>query len=303
MNKVNYQLVSFYKFTPLEDPGLLSDQLFVLCRRCSVLGTIIISKEGVNGMLAGSQDSIEIVTNFFQKLDFALEDFKFSTSVSKPFNRLRIKIKKELISLGYPELSNPNEVVGTYVEPKDWNDLIAEENLILIDTRNKYETSIGTFHNAILPQVRNFKEFPGFINKYKVKKDTKIAMFCTGGIRCEKASAYLLKTGFKEVFHLKGGIIKYLETVPRKDSKWIGECFVFDNRVSIEHDLKEGSYLNCNGCGEPLRKDETSNPKYKKGISCPKCHGGLSKEKFERSKERQKQVELSAKRGEIHIGQ
>ncbi len=299
----NFQIISFYKFVGLVDVHNIKDQLFVLCKKHSVLGTIILAKEGVNGMLAGNLNSIKSIMVFFEGLGFSSIDFKFSESETKPFKRLRIKTKKELISLGYPELSNPNEVVGKYIEPEDWNNVLNDKDVLLIDTRNKYETSIGTFNNAIVPNIKNFKEFPDFIEESEINKNTKIAMFCTGGIRCEKASSYLLKKGFKNVSHLKGGIIKYLEKVPQNKSKWEGECFVFDNRVSIEQDLKQGNYLNCNGCGSPLRKDEIESPKYKKGVSCPKCFDSLTKEKISRSTERQKQVELSAERGEVHIGE
>ena len=303
MDEVSFEIISFYKFITIKNPDELKDMLFVLCKKSKILGTIIVSKEGVNGMLAGDDDSLKTATSFFSKLGFSIDDFKFSKSNIKPFKRLRIKIKEELISLGYPKLSNPNEAVGKYVEPEDWNNLISKGDLILMDTRNQYETSIGSFTQAVLPPIKNFKEFPNFIKKHNIKKDAKIAMFCTGGIRCEKASAYLLKTGFKDVSHLKGGIIKYLEKVPEEESRWEGECYVFDNRVSIEQDLKQGNYLNCNGCGEPLRKEEAAHPKYKKGVSCPKCYDDLTKEKMESLFERQKQVELSEERGEVHIGE
>ena len=303
MDKINFVLISFYKFIPIKDPDKLKDMLFVLCKKSKILGTIIISKEGVNGMLAGSSTSLNTAISFFSKLGFSTEDFKFSRTNIKPFKRLRLKIREELISLGYAKLSNPNEAVGKYVDPEDWNNLISKKDLVLIDTRNEYETSIGTFNEAILPPMKNFKEFPDFIKNNNISKDASIAMFCTGGIRCEKASAYLLKIGFKDVSHLKGGIIKYLEKVSKEDSKWEGECFVFDNRVSIEQDLTQGNYLNCNGCGKPLRKEEVTHPKYKKGVSCPKCYDNLTKEKIESSSERQKQVELSEKRGEVHIGE
>ena len=303
MDNSNFEIISFYKFINLKLINKLKDELYIICKKNSILGTVILSKEGVNGMLAGSKDSIELITSFFIKHGVLIDDFKFSSSATKPFHRLRIKIKKEIISLGHPELSNPNELVGKYVEPEDWNKLIEEENVVLIDTRNKYETSIGTFKNAIVPPLRNFKEFPNFIKKNDLNKNSKIAMFCTGGIRCEKASSYLLKSGFKEVLHLHGGIIKYLETVPSEDSKWEGECFVFDNRVSVEQNLKQGTYLNCNGCGEPLKKEEVLSPKYRKGVSCPKCYDSLTKEKIQKSSERQKQIELSKLRGEVHIGE
>ena len=303
MSKNNFKIISFYKFTRLDNLLDIKDELYIFCKKNSILGTIILADEGVNGMLAGSHFSIQQTIVFFKTLNLKLEDFKFSESEIKPFKRLRIKTKEELISLGYPELSNPNQLVGKYVEPEEWNKIVNDEDVVLIDTRNKYETSIGTFKNAVLPDIKNFKEFPSFIKKNNINKNAKIAMFCTGGIRCEKATSYLLKKGFKNVSHLKGGIIKYLEKIPKDQSKWVGECFVFDNRVSIEQDLKEGNYLNCNGCGKPLKKEEIDSPFYQKGVSCPKCYNSLTEDKVSRFSERQKQVELSEKRGEVHIGE
>ena len=298
-----YKNIGFYKFVQINFPEILKEEFYVFCKKNRILGTLILSSEGINGMLAGATTSIDSFIKLMEKFDLKKSDFKVSTSEVKPFNRLRIKVKKEIISLGFPEISNPNENVGTYVEPKDWNSLIEQDDVVLIDTRNYYESSIGTFNKAKLPETKNFKQFPKFINTLDLNKDSKVAMFCTGGIRCEKASSFLLSKGFKEVFHLKGGIIKYLEEVPEKESKWEGECFVFDNRVAIEHNLVQGTYSICNGCGEPIKKEDLESPKYEKGVSCTSCFDSLSDEKIKSSKERQKQIELSKEKGEIHLGE
>ena len=303
MSIEGYKNIGFYKFVQINFPEILKEEFYVFCKKNRILGTLILSSEGINGMLAGATNSIDSFIKLMEKFDLKKSDFKVSTSEVKPFNRLRIKVKKEIISLGFPEISNPNQNVGTYVEPKDWNSLIEQDDVVLIDTRNYYESSIGTFNKAKLPETKNFKQFPKFINTLDLNKDSKVAMFCTGGIRCEKASSFLLSKGFKEVFHLKGGIIKYLEEVPEKESKWEGECFVFDNRVAIEHNLIQGTYSICNGCGEPIKKEDLESPKYEKGVSCTSCFDSLSDEKIKSSKERQKQIELSKERGEIHLGE
>lgn len=300
MDKINFELISFYKFLPIKDPDKLKDMLFVLCKKSKILGTIIVSKEGVNGMLAGSSTSLNTAISFFSKLGFSIEDFKFSRTNIKPFKRLRIKIREELISLGYVKLSNPNEAVGKYVDPEDWNNLISKKDLVLIDTRNKYETSIGTFNGAILPPMKNFKEFPDFIKNNNISKDASIAMFCTGGIRCEKASAYLLKIGFKDVSHLKGGIIKYLEKVSKEDSKWEGECFVFDNRVSINNKLNKGTYEQCYGCRCPITKQDMKLKSYKKGATCKYCINLKSETKIQSSFTRQDQIDIAEKNNIKH---
>ena len=303
MSIEGYKNIGFYKFVQINLPEILKEEFYVFCKKNRILGTLILSSEGINGMLAGATTSIDSFIKLMEKFDLKKSDFKVSTSEVKPFNRLRIKVKKEIISLGFPEISNPNQNVGTYVEPKDWNSLIEQDDVVLIDTRNYYESSIDTFNKAKLPETKNFKQFPKFINTLDLNKDSKVAMFCTGGIRCEKASSFMLSKGFKEVFHLKGGIIKYLEEVPEKESKWEGECFVFDNRVAIEHNLIQGTYSICNGCGEPIKKEDLESPKYEKGVSCTSCFDNLSGEKIKSSKERQKQIELSKERGEIHLGE
>ncbi len=298
-----YKNISFYRFINIESKDLIKEKFSTLCKRLKILGTLIIANEGLNGMLAGSSESIDKVLSELFDFGIKSEDVKISFSEIKPFNRLRIKLKDEIISLGNADKSNPNKMVGKYVEPEDWNKVMEDKDVILIDTRNHYETSIGTFNGALVPNINTFKDFPDFVQRMEDKKDKKIAMFCTGGVRCEKASSYMLQVGFKEVLHLKGGIIKYLENIPEKKSKWEGECFVFDNRVAIEHELDVGTYIICNGCGEPVSKDDVSSDKFKKGIHCPSCFDKLSEDQIKRATERQKQVELAKKRGEVHIGE
>jgi UPF0176 protein len=298
-----YKNISFYRFINIESKDLIKEKFSTLCKRLKILGTLIIANEGLNGMLAGSSESIDKVLSELFDFGIKSEDVKISFSEIKPFNRLRIKLKDEIISLGNADKSNPNKMVGKYVEPEDWNKAMEDKDVILIDTRNHYETSIGTFNGALVPNINTFKDFPDFVQRMEDKKDKKIAMFCTGGVRCEKASSYMLQVGFKEVLHLKGGIIKYLENIPEKKSKWEGECFVFDNRVAIEHELDVGTYIICNGCGEPVSKDDASSDKFKKGIHCPSCFDKLSEDQIKRATERQKQVELAKKRGEVHIGE
>ena len=298
-----YKNISFYRFMNIESKDFIKEQFYTLCKRLKILGTLIIANEGLNGMLAGSSQSIDKVLSRLFELGIKSEDVKISFSEIKPFNRLRIKLKEEIISLGNPDKSNPNKNVGKYVEPEDWNKVMEDKDIILIDARNYYETSIGTFNGALVPDINTFKDFPDFVRRIEYKKDKRIAMFCTGGIRCEKASSYMLQVGFKDVLHLKGGIIQYLATIPEKKSKWEGECFVFDNRVAIEHELDVGTYIICNACGEPVSKDDVSSKKFKKGIHCPLCFDKLSEYQIKRATERQKQVELAKKRGEVHIGE
>lgn len=301
MNK--YKVIGFYKFISLSNVDKLKIEYVNFMKPKKILGTLILAKEGVNGMLAGEDSKIDLIIRELEKIGLNKDEIKISYSEVKPFNRLRVKVKEEIISLGYPELSNPNKKVGTYLNSTEWNKLLKDNQLILIDTRNYYETSIGTFENAIVPDTNTFKDFPNFIKTLDKYKDKKVAMFCTGGIRCEKASSYLLELGYKHVFHLKGGILKYLEEIPKEESKWEGECFVFDNRVAIEHNLDKGTYIMCNACGEPVSHEETKSSNFKKGIHCPKCVNRLSDKQIQKATERQKQIDLAKKKGKIHIGE
>ena len=300
---IEYKIVSFYKFFDIKSPEILKNRIFKEFKKNSILGTLILSQEGVNGMLSGKEENLNNIVNFLlQDFNFKTGDFKYFNSLKKPFHRLRIKIKDEIISLGKPNSSNPNKNVGEYLQPREWNTLLEKEDVILIDTRNYYETSIGTFKNSIIPNMSSFKDFPKFVDSLSKYKNKNIAMFCTGGIRCEKASSYMIEKGFKNVFHLEGGIINYLGQVKEEISKWQGECFVFDNRVSVKHDLSEGSYKMCHACNQPLSLSDSKSHKFKEGVHCHKCFGKLNKKQIKRLSERQKQMDLAKKRGKVHLG-
>ena len=300
---IEYKIISFYKFFDIKSSETLKNKILKEFKKNSILGTLILSQEGVNGMLSGKEQNLYNVINFLiQNFNLKMQDFKSLNSSKKPFHRLRIKIKDEIISLGRPKSSNPNKNVGKYLQPYEWNDFLEKEDVILIDTRNYYETSIGTFKNSITPNMSNFKDFPKFVDSLSKYKNKNIAMFCTGGIRCEKASSYMIEQGFKNVFHLKGGIINYLGQIKEKISKWQGECFVFDNRVAVKHDLSPGVYKMCHACNEPLSLSDTKSPKFKEGVHCHKCFGKLNKRQIERLSERQKQMDLAKKRGKVHLG-
>jgi UPF0176 protein len=296
-------VAALYKFVALEDYRELREPLLDTCRDAGVRGTLLLAREGINGTIAGSRDGIDRVLDYLRS-DPSLADLEHKESFDDhlPFHRMKVKLKREIVTMGVDDI-DPNERVGTYVEPRDWNDLVNDPDVLLIDTRNQYEYDIGTFHGALDPHITNFRDFPEYVrNHLDPKKQRKVAMFCTGGIRCEKASAFMLKEGFEEVYHLRGGILKYLEEVPERESTWEGECFVFDNRVAVDHDLNKGHYDQCHGCRHPITEDDKKSAKYQKGICCPHCYDSLSDEQRARFAERQKQVELARQRGESHIG-
>ncbi|MFW5440538.1 MAG: rhodanese-related sulfurtransferase [Methylophilaceae bacterium] len=301
-----YLTVALYKFVHLPDYKSLQVPLLEYCIKHSIKGTILLAEEGVNGTIAGLSEGIHHVLNYL-RTDALFQD-RFSDLVHKesfadkhPFYRMKVKLKKEIVTLGVPGVS-PTNKVGAYVKPEDWNDLISDPDVILIDTRNGYEVDIGTFKNATDPKTSTFREFPSYIEKLNPEKGKKIAMFCTGGIRCEKASSYMLSEGFEEIYHLQGGILKYLETVPEEESLWEGECFVFDQRVAVTHGLEVGEFDQCYACRHPLSPAEMKDEKYTAGISCHYCYDSLTEEKRASLTERQKQVILAKKRGESHIG-
>ena len=298
-----YAICALYKFTRLDDFEDIQAPLKSFLDALSVKGTLLLAREGINGTISGGKDSVEKVLDYLQTDDRFLElEYKFSYSKKPPFKRLKVKLKKEIVTMGLSEI-DPNHSVGTYIKPKDWNNLINDPDVILIDTRNNYEYEIGSFKGAINPNTETFREFPSFTkNSLKQYQDKKIAMFCTGGIRCEKSTAYLKSEGFENVFHLQGGILKYLEEVKEEESLWEGECFVFDQRVSVADELKPGSYLMCHGCRMPLKKEDTLLKNYIHGISCKYCHDKKSPESKKRYADRQKQIDLAVKRGEKHIG-
>ena len=294
---------AFYKFVSLPDFGKIQGPLLELCRQHGVMGTILLAQEGINGTISGSRAGIDAVMKHIR--DFApLADLEHKESYCNqiPFKRMKVRLKRELISLGDPTI-DPNERVGTYVEPHDWNALIDDPEVLLIDTRNDFEVEVGTFEGAVDPETESFTDFPMYVKRHlDPQKHKKIAMFCTGGIRCEKATSFMLREGFEKVYHLKGGILKYLEEVPEEKSKWQGECYVFDERVSVNHALEPGAYSMCHGCGRPLSEEDTRSKKYERGVSCPNCFDSLTDEQRAGFRERQKQVDLAKLRQEKHIG-
>ena len=297
MNINNFTIISFYQFRQLKNIKELKIFFSDYCNFNKIRGTVILAPEGINGMLAGFDSSIKkfeqlIIAKGFKNLDIKYSFYKFM-----PFSRLKIKSKKAIIKFPINDL-NVEKSAGKYISPIDWNKLIKKKDVLLLDVRNQFENDIGTFKNSLNPQIKNFSSFKNFVDKkLKDHKNKKIAMFCTGGIRCEKASSYMLKKGFKNLFQLKGGILKYLERISKKKSMWNGECFVFDSRVTVKHKLTIGSYELCHGCRTPLNKKDTKSKKYKKGITCHNCFDTLSKEKKIKLKERNKQIKIAKKRG------
>ncbi|HSI43412.1 MAG TPA: rhodanese-related sulfurtransferase [Methylotenera sp.] len=298
-----YLTAALYKFVSLPDYKALQAPIQAECERNNIKGTLLLAEEGINGTIAGLPADIHNVLNYLRK-DPRLADLEHKESYADehPFYRMKVRLKKEIVTLGVPGVS-PTKKVGTYVKPEDWNALISDPDIILIDTRNDYEVDIGTFKGAVDPKTTTFREFPDYVTKNLDKtKHKKVAMFCTGGIRCEKASSYMIDQGFEEVYHLQGGILKYLETVPEEKSLWEGECFVFDQRVAVKHNLEVGEYDQCYACRHPLSPEEMHSEQYAPGISCPYCYDKLSEEKRASLIERQKQVALAKQRGEAHIG-
>jgi UPF0176 protein len=288
-------VATFYKFVLLADCRELRVKILDYCQQQDIKGTILLATEGINGTIVGSRTAIDAVLALL-KTDERLADLTPKTAIAlqPPFERLKVKVKKEIVTLGKPEI-NPAETVGRYVSPQEWNELLADPDVIVIDTRNDYEVQIGTFQHAINPQTHSFREFPAYVHQHLDPiQHPKIAMFCTGGIRCEKASAYLLHQGFSQVYHLQGGILKYLEEVPTAESLWQGECFVFDERVAVKHGLEPGSYEMCRSCGHPIAAADKASPQYEEGITCPHCYDLLTPEKRARQLERQRQFQAEA---------
>lgn len=303
----NYLTAALYKFVSLPDFKELREPLLAVCEANDITGTLLLAEEGINGTIAGREGNIHRVLFFLRNDELfrgrlADLEHKESWTEKKPFYRLKVRLKKEIVTLGVPEIK-PSEMAGTYVKPEDWNALISDPDVLLVDTRNDYEVGIGTFKGAINPKTRSFSELPTWVkNEARLKNKPKVAMFCTGGIRCEKSTAYLRSQGFEEVYHLQGGILKYLETVPAEQSLWQGECFVFDERVSVGHGLVPGNHEFCRACRHPLSPQERLSPLFQQGISCPHCHGRVSEEKKLALAERQHQIELAKKRKQVHVG-
>ncbi len=286
-----YKVAALYKFTPVEDIETLRKAIYAFydTHTPSLCGTLLLAPEGINGTIGAAPEELDKMIDFLNDLlDIKEGELKFSEASEQPFNRFKVRPKKELITLRKPE-ADPNKQVGEYVEAQDWNDLINDPEVLLLDTRNDYETKVGIFEGAVDPNMKVFTEFPDWVEEnLNPKKHKKVAMFCTGGIRCEKASSYMLAHGFENVYHLKGGILKYLETVSSDESKWKGDCFVFDQRVSVGHGLSEGDWKVCHACREPLSAEETERPEFEHGISCHYCKDTLTPEREKALRERQK---------------
>ena len=299
----HFVVSALYHFVRLDDYQALRQPLHDFMVENGIKGTLLLAREGINGTVAGDKNAIQKLHAWLRS-DERLKDLRTKESYddSMPFYRTRVKLKKEIVTMGVTGI-DPNRVVGSYVKAEDWNDLISDPEVVLVDTRNDYEVAIGTFKNALNPQTETFREFPEYIkNNLNPGKHKKVAMFCTGGIRCEKSTAYLKEQGFEEVYHLQGGILKYLETVPEKESMWNGECFVFDNRVSVDHNLKKGTYDQCHACRLPITDEDKQSEKYVQGVSCPGCYDKKSEQQRKRFAERERQVQLARSRGEQHIG-
>jgi UPF0176 protein len=290
-------VAALYKFVTLKDYAALRQPLLAAMKAHGVKGTLLLANEGINGTISGRREAIDgFLAELKSDSRFADLDHKESFCEEDPFYRSKVKLKKEIVTIGVEDV-NPNLQAGTYVEPRDWNALIADPDILLIDTRNDYEVALGTFEGAADPKTSSFGEFPKFVCKnLDPARHQKVAMFCTGGIRCEKASSYMQSQGFREVYHLKGGILKYLEEVPKEQSKWQGECFVFDHRVAVGQGLIPTELEMCHGCRMPLSVEDKGSPFYEEGVSCPKCFATLSEKSRASARERQKQIDLAKKR-------
>jgi UPF0176 protein len=313
VNDAPFVVAALYKFTSLPDYANHRRGLMECCQMADVSGTLLLASEGINGTIAGTRNGIDAALAHIRTILGCNDlEIKESFALENPFFRMKVRLKKEIVTMGVAGI-NPTESVGTYVAAENWNELISDPDVIVIDTRNGYEVDIGTFIGAINPNTTTFREFPhwfnnqGFNNQENLAPEEargkKVAMFCTGGIRCEKATAFVKQQGIEEVFHLQGGILKYLEVVPEETSLWEGECFVFDQRVSVKHGLALGSYDLCRACRMPIDELAKASPLYEPGVSCPKCHGANDAERKRRFYERQRQMEIAERRGERHIGQ
>jgi UPF0176 protein len=298
-----FLVAALYHFAPFERFETLREPLLDVCQDNGVKGTLLLAREGINGTIAGPKAGIANVLAFIRSQpEFANLEHKESHASKMPFLRMKVRLKKEIVTMGVEDI-DPLKIVGTYVAPKDWNDLISDPDTIVIDTRNDYETAIGVFKGAVDPKTKTFREFPDWVkNNPGLHNKPKIAMYCTGGIRCEKATAFMKEQGFDEVYHLKGGILKYLEEVPPEESLWEGACFVFDDRVSVTHGLEIGEHALCHACRHPLTPEDLQSQQYEAGVSCPHCYGERTEDDRLRYRQRQRQIELAKKRGDRHLG-
>ena len=295
-------IAALYRFVRLDNYQALRQPLLQVMLDNQIRGTLLLAAEGINGTVAGTPETISRLLDYLRE-DQRLSglDCKYSTDQEMPFYRTRVKLKREIVTMGVEDIDPAQG--GQYVSPADWNNLIRDPHVTVIDTRNDYESAIGSFANAIHPKTQSFRDFPAYVKaNLDPEKHRKVAMFCTGGIRCEKSTAYLRQQGFDEVYHLQGGILKYLEQVPETDSMWKGECFVFDNRVSVNHALEKGSYDQCHACRLPITENDKTSQKYQPGVSCPACFDTRAESDRERFREREKQVQLAKSRGELHLG-
>ena len=302
-----FKVAALYKFSEIDNPLEIQISLKKTLKELSIYGTILVGSEGINGTIASEdKENLNRALIYLRGLQgFEDLDIKFSDSKKNPFIRLKIKLKDEIVSIGDKSI-DPLKTVGEYVKPEDWNSLLQEDDILLIDTRNDYEYSIGTFRDSINPKTKKFRDFPKWLKEQEFTKEDKnnkkVAMFCTGGIRCEKASSLMKNEGFKKVYHLKGGILKYFESVSKDKSLWDGECFVFDDRVSVKHDLSIGDYDMCHGCRMPITENDKKTKKYIRGVACPNCFDQTTEEQKSRYKSRQKQMELAKQRNQKHLG-
>ncbi|WP_110690582.1 oxygen-dependent tRNA uridine(34) hydroxylase TrhO [Salinicola endophyticus] len=294
-------VAALYRFVTLDDFEALREPLLAEMQRLDVRGTLLLAAEGINGTVSGSRAGIDALLAWLKRDPrLAALEHKESYCDTQPFYRTKVKLKREIVTLGVDGV-DPNACVGTYVEPEAWNDLIDDPEVLVIDTRNDYEVAIGSFEGAVDPQTKSFREFPDYVRQhYDPSRHKKVAMFCTGGIRCEKASSFMLGEGFEEVFHLRGGILNYLEKVPEAQTRWRGDCFVFDNRVTVRHDLSEGEYAQCHACRMPISAEDQESEHYVPGISCPHCWDSLPEKTRAGARERQRQIELAKARNEPH---
>ena len=303
-----WRIAALYAFTPLPDPHAMCERLLGLCRTHKICGTLLLATEGINGTVAGQGDGVRKLVEALREDPRLRElDVKYSSAARRPFHRLKVRLKREIVTLGRPE-ADPTRCVGTYVEPEDWNALIRDPDVVTLDTRNAFEVGLGSFQGALDPETKSFRDFPDWVeaNRDRLAREDgtpkPIAMFCTGGIRCEKASSWMLQNGFEDVYHLKGGILRYLETQDERDSLWNGECFVFDERVAVGHGLREGDATLCRACRAPLRSQDRTHPDFEDGVACAGCAPSLTSERRARLRERHRQVALASRRGERHIG-
>lgn len=294
---------ALYKFVTLEDYQDIRSPLLALMEKLDIRGTLLLAHEGINGTVSGVRANMDALLAWLNA-DPRLNPISYKESLddSHPFHRTKVKLKKEIVTLGVEGI-DPLRSVGTYVKPQNWNDLISDPEVFVVDTRNDYEIEIGTFKHAVNPKTDSFREFPQYVKEnLDPAKHKKVAMFCTGGIRCEKSTAYMKEQGFDEVYHLEGGILQYLQDVPKEQSLWEGDCFVFDNRVAVNHDLQKSDYDQCYACRLPITEQDKQSPQYERGVSCPKCYGTHSEEQLARFREREKQVNLARARQEEHVG-